>query len=267
MDRDALTILQFTDTHLVAEVGGRLYGVNTYETLADTISAALATNGMPDCVLLTGDISQDETAASYDNVRQITGTIATEVYFLPGNHDRFDVMSERLANGSTNIKHERSFVKKGWQVILLDSTIEKKVEGNLREGELERLEKLLSENASLHTLVCLHHNPVGVGSDIFDGIGLLNARDFFSVLDKHNNVRGILWGHVHQEFSSDRNGVALMATPSTCFQFKPRVNFFALDELPPGYRHITLHADGRIESRVYRLPSMPEGIILAAKTS
>jgi Icc protein len=41
-----------------------------------------------------------------------------------------------------------------------------------------------------------------------------------------------------------------MSTPSTCAQFLPSSEFFALDERPPGMRWIELCDDGSIETEV-----------------
>ena len=45
-----------------------------------------------------------------------------------------------------------------------------------------------------------------------------------------------------------------MSTPSTCAQFLPRSEFFALDDRPPGLRWLELHADGHIETEVAWVP-------------
>jgi Icc protein len=44
--------------------------------------------------------------------------------------------------------------------------------------------------------------------------------------------------------------VLFVSTPSTCAQFLPKSEFFALDERPPAARWLELHADGRIETEV-----------------
>jgi Icc protein len=62
-----------------------------------------------------------------------------------------------------------------------------------------------------------------------------------------------LWGHVHQELERDRNGMLLMASPSTCVQFAPGQKNFKLDDMAPGYRWLRLHPDGRIETAVSRV--------------
>jgi Icc protein len=41
-----------------------------------------------------------------------------------------------------------------------------------------------------------------------------------------------------------------MSSPSTCAQFQPSSDTFALDTRPPGYRWIDLHADGSIDTSV-----------------
>ena len=72
----------------------------------------------------------------------------------------------------------------------------------------------------------------------------------FRVTDGFDNVRGMVWGHVHQAFDGMREGVMLMGTPSTCVQFEPGSTKFTLDERPPGYRWLHLYPDGRIDTRV-----------------
>lgn len=267
MSANPIQVFQFTDTHLNADAATRMYGVNTFDTFGDTVDLALAQYGKPDFVLLTGDISQDESIQSYEHAYQIASRIGAPVFSLPGNHDCPDTMLERLASCAPPMKSERSFEYGPWQIILLDSTIPHKVEGDLNEGEMVRLADGLKNSLGRHVLVCLHHNPVSVGSPAFGEIGLGNADEFFKIIDGFASVRGILFGHIHQEFLESRNGVQLMGSPSTCFQFKPRSAVFGLDALPPGFRRLQLFADGRIETSVSRLPALPDGLILSSKTS
>ena len=98
-----------------------------------------------------------------------------------------------------------------------------------------------------------------------DRIALENAGGLFAVLDRYPQVRGLLWGHVHQEFQEIRNGVLLMATPSTCVQFKPNNAKFGVDEKPPGYRWLELAPDGAIHTGVSRLAALPQGLQVASK--
>jgi Icc protein len=83
---------------------------------------------------------------------------------------------------------------------------------------------------------------------------LRDAQDFWQIIDANPRVRGVVCGHVHQALDRERNGLRFMSTPSTCAQFLPRSDFFALDDRPPGLRWLELHADGRIETEVAWVP-------------
>jgi 3',5'-cyclic-AMP phosphodiesterase len=89
-----------------------------------------------------------------------------------------------------------------------------------------------------------------------DSIGLRNPEALFAVLDRFPQVRAVLWGHVHQEYDQLRNGVRLLASPSTCIQFAPDSVEFKVDSTAPGYRWLRLHADGRLETGVSRVEGL-----------
>jgi Icc protein len=94
---------------------------------------------------------------------------------------------------------------------------------------------------------------VPVGSRWIDPIGVRNPEAFFAVLDRFPQVRAVLWGHIHQEYDQLRNGVRLLASPSTCVQFAPGSEEFQVDKEAPGYRWLRLHADGSLETGVSRV--------------
>ena len=84
------------------------------------------------------------------------------------------------------------------------------------------------------------------------------------MLSPFKNVKAIMDGHIHQAVDDMWFDYRVMATPSTCIQFKPDSNHFSLDTLQPGWREIELYNDGHIETRVKRiqdavfLPNMRE---------
>jgi Icc protein len=261
----SINVLQLTDTHLFGTDEGRLLGVDTYQSLADVIDLALLERGRPDFVLLTGDLTQDETADSYARLRKLVGRLGVKTFYLPGNHDVPELMAEILPGNGSMICRESQFEAGNWQVIMLNSHRPGRVEGLLAAPELERLERLLGQRSELNALVCLHHNPVSAGSDWQDRIALENSGEFLAVLSRFKQVRAVLWGHVHQAFDDALNGMMLMATPSTCVQFKPNEEKFGVDEIPPGYRWLELQSDGQIVTAVSRLPALPNGLQIAAK--
>src|SRR5256885_6142487 len=97
---------------------------------------------------------------------------------------------------------------------------------------------------------CLHPLPEPMASRWLDRVGLTNAAESLRVIDGHRNVRAIGWGHVHQNYDALRQGVRLLATPSTCAQFLPNADEFAVDRRPPAYRTLELRADGSLLTEV-----------------
>ena len=99
-------------------------------------------------------------------------------------------------------------------------------------------------------MVCLHHHPVPMSSRWLDRVGLNNAAEFLHTIDAHRNVRAVVWGHVHQNYDALRKGVRMLATPSTCAQFAPNSDDFAVDRRPPAYRTFELRPDGSLLTEV-----------------
>jgi Icc protein len=138
----------------------------------------------------------------------------------------------------------------GWSLVMLNSYARNRVAGRLDDAELVRLQTELSAPDERHTLVCLHHHPVPMGSRWLDGVALDNADELLAIVDRAPRVRGLLWGHVHQASDRRRGHLRLISTPSTCTQFLPGSDDFALDTRPPAYRRLTLQPDGNIDTDI-----------------
>lgn len=249
-----LRFIQLTDTHLFDRAEGTLRGVNTAQTLAAVVAQVRAQNERIDGILATGDLSHDGGTPAYRRLVRLLAPLDAPVYCLPGNHDALGVLGCTLKG--TRVQSGGRLLMGDWQLLFLDSAVPGAVHGHLRPAELARLEAALSEHPERHALICLHHQPVPVGSAWLDRIMLDNAAALFAVTGRHAQVRGILWGHVHQAFDGLRDGVRLLGSPATCLQFKPGCADFTLDDRPPGWRWLDLHDDGRIDTEVEHL-SLP----------
>ncbi len=255
-------ILQISDCHLFADAAGKLLGLNTEYSLGLVLDLILENDSDADALFVTGDVSQDASLASYRRIKQLLANrlpvFGTQkpLFWLPGNHDHPDVMSQVFsASGMAPLRWD----SQGWRIICLDSHQPNEVAGRLTEEQLAYLtaslfDSLESESLAFdHVLVFLHHHPVAINSDWLDRIGLQNTDALWRCVDACAQVRGLVWGHVHQAFEASRQGVRLFSTPSTCVQFKPKSRDFSIDERAPGYRWLTLFPDGCIESGVRRV--------------
>lgn len=247
---DAALLVQLSDSHLFAEAEGSLLGMNTRDSLRAVVDLVLKQQPKIDLMLATGDLSQDGMLESYEAFRQMSGRIDAPARWIPGNHDEPQVMLEAAVQ-STLLD---PVVDVGnWRITLLDSAVPGSVPGFLAEEQLILLANALSEAPERHHLVCLHHHPVSIGCGWMEPIGLRNPEALFAVLDRFPQVRAVLWGHVHQEVDRVREGVRLLASPSTCIQFEPGSEDFAVGSQAPGYRWLRLWPDGRLETGVERV--------------
>jgi Icc protein len=224
-------------------------GVNTHATFRAVLDhAERQTAWPPDAILVTGDLVQDESRAGYELFRAELEPHGIPTLCLPGNHDDPKLMDKILSGGP--FQFCGSYRLGHWSLVLLNTFLTGEDAGGLGQRRLEGLTAALKEHTSQHTLVCMHHQPLNMGSTWLDGVGLRDAEQFLAIIEANANVRGVVWGHVHQASDRTRGNVRFLSAPSTCSQFLPGSDFFAIDSRPPGMRWLHLHVDGRIETSV-----------------
>jgi Icc protein len=255
-------VVQITDPHLYADPAGALLGVPTLESL-DAVLALVRAEALPaDAVIATGDLVHDGSPAGYARLCARLAGLGCPAYVLPGNHD--DPAALRSATREPPVISCREARLGHWRLVFLDSTVPGQDGGRLSDAELAALDAALDADAG-HTLVSLHHPPLPIGSAWLDGMALANADALFALLDRHPAVRGVLFGHIHQPFEAERNGVRLLGTPSTCVQFAAVRPRFGIDPAPAGYRWLGLLPDGGIATGVGRLAAPTGAVQLDAR--
>jgi len=246
-----LKLLQITDTHLFADREKNLLGIKTVASYDAVVKHAEKYSGKCAAVLSTGDLSQDHSAQSYLHFSERIKSLNMPCYWLPGNHDMQSVMLPSLL--SEGLAQTKQIVSDHWQVILLDSQLEGVPHGHLSDDQLVFLEEKLQEFPDKYTLVAVHHHILPVGAAWLDQHILKNNAQFIALISQFKNVKAVLSGHVHQAFDVTKHGVRYLTSPSTCVQFKPRNNDFAVDNKEPGYRYLVLKQSGEIETQVERI--------------
>ncbi len=241
-------LVHFTDLHLCADATAIKRQVCTRASFEAVVAAARRDRWPPHAVLVTGDIAEDESVGAYEGFRDSLAGVDAPVLCLPGNHDDPALMQTLLNDGAFRYLGAHRYGR--WTVVLLDSRVAGEVGGALGDGQLEALDVVLRRHCDDHVLVCLHHPPVSMNSAWLDTIGLADPQRLWSVLDAHDQVRGVLWGHAHQVLDAQRGDVRLLCTPSTGRQFAPGTDEFAADDRPPAWRRLALGDDGAIDSDV-----------------
>ena len=254
----SIRVLQISDTHLFADQSKCLVGMNTEDSFQQLLDLARETILPVDLMLVTGDLVHDATPTGYRRIRDHLLTLNAPAYCIPGNHDLNPAMDDNVQ--CSTISTDAISTHENWLLIMLDSTIPGRVAGHLDQQQLAHLKSGLEAHPGHHALVCLHHHPVPMGSAWLDGLAIDNPEELFAILDQHSNVRGLVWGHTHQQYDGERNGVQLMGSPSTCIQFLPEQDDFGIAYSPPGLRWMALLPNGEIQTGIERLTVVPEGV-------
>jgi Icc protein len=196
---------------------------------------------------MTGDLIQDDSAEAYERFRDLLLPLDLRIHCIPGNHDIRDLMSAVCCRPPFSYCAYEEL--RGWLIVGIDSCIRGHAGGEVSNDELDRLSETVSRSSAKHVMVCLHHPPVPVGSKWLDSVGLRNGDQVLDRLRSLNRVRLATFGHIHQEYDTEHDGVRIIGTPSTCRQFAPGSEKFAVDDNPPAYRRITLSADGSVDTQ------------------
>lgn len=262
---ETVRFIQVTDPHLFKSTQGELLGINTQASLDQVLQEIQSSDFNYQFVLATGDLVQDSSEQGYRRFCESINRLKRTVFWIPGNHDFQPKMFEILNQSNGNINPaKRILAGKFWQILMLDSQVFGVPYGQLGQYQLDWLQAKLQEHPERYSLIVLHHHILSTHSVWLDQHNLRNAHELAYVLSAFPNVKGIMYGHIHQQVDDEWKGYKMMATASTCIQFKPHNNMFTLDTLQPGWREVELHADGTIKTQVKRihqavfLPNMNE---------
>lgn len=233
-------VLQFSDTHIVPEgarVSGRLETAGALGRLVDRIVSIRDQIGAIDAVLVSGDLSDDGSAESYDRFRALMAPLGAPLLVIPGNHDARapmrTVFNDSLpAQGPLNWSRSVGDVT----VIGLDTLVEGQGAGALSGTTLAFLRDALTRAAGSPVLLALHHPPFQSGIGFMDDIGLTNSTEFRDAVADYQGELRIVCGHIHCMMVSGVAGQTAISCPSPCstFAFDRRsdapVGFMALED-------------------------------------
>ncbi len=149
-----LSVLQLTDPHLFAEESGTLLGVHTAQSFKAVLESILNQNLHFDCVIVSGDISQDYSVSSYQRFAHAVSVLERPVFFVPGNHDDGPLMYRILSDYGVNT--QRCLIADKWQFVFLNVSVLERpvffVPGNHDDGPL--MYRILSDYG-VNTQRCL----------------------------------------------------------------------------------------------------------------
>ncbi|MEZ4667108.1 MAG: metallophosphoesterase [Anaerolineae bacterium] len=246
-----LTFVQISDTHISPDPE---YGKNhsAYGTQTSARALVKAVNALDfpiDFVLHTGDVVYDPVAEAYQTAKDILGELRFPTYYLAGNHDHpLELQRQLLGSDKPQSSFHYTFEINGVQIICLDSNgPAEPPRGNIIPEQLTWLDSLCSADDNRPLVVAVHHHALPVGSPWLDDyMRTINGETLHTVLQKsRHRLRGVFFGHVHQNIQMLKDGILYTSALSSWCQFHswPGLADTVDDTGEPGFNVISLTRD------------------------
>lgn len=222
-------ILHLSDTH-VSATGPDMDGVDAIQALNQILFDARHVPDL-DAVIVSGDISDDGSAAGCQTVLELVGAFAAERgiphIYSTGNHDARSPFRQVLGSGHLNSDGSdrcrlldpdadlcaATSQVGGVRIITLDSLVPGSPHGFLDENQLACLAHVLNTSAPNGTVLAFHHPPIQLASiPNVAKVVLRNINDLEEVV-RGSDVRAILTGHLHFQLSGFLTGIPVWVTP------------------------------------------------------
>ncbi len=233
-------LVQLSDCHLSRDSAATYRGEDADGWLARVVEVCRGLE--PDGVILSGDVAEDGSVEAYQRVVEKLDGLAERMAWLPGNHDERSVMSEVFEPAGYQAGPVLDWG--GWQIVLLDSAWPGRPEGHLDDERLKPLDALDDRQPAL---IFVHHQPLPVGAAWIDKLALMNSERLWTAL-KDSSARAVAFGHVHQVFEAEHDGIACLSAPSTVANSVAGTKKFQLRDDLPRARWFELSDNGRWDS-------------------
>ncbi|WXT99409.1 MAG: 3',5'-cyclic adenosine monophosphate phosphodiesterase CpdA [Catillopecten margaritatus gill symbiont] len=220
--------IQISDCHI--DDIEQCMGVNSQQNLTRVIDEIALLES--DALLISGDLTHNGTLTSYKILKQLLSPVQSDIFVIGGNHDSDNI---------TAIFDDCLFKKISlgtWDIISVNSVQANKTSGFLPKNTLIKLDTQLNNSSAKHILIVLHHPIVPMKSTWDDTLSLENPEDLFTILAKHDKIQAVLFGHAHESAEFEKDGLKIIACPSTAVQFT--------DEKRIGFNYYTLNDDGHL---------------------
>lgn len=221
-----------------------------------------------DFIISTGDLVEPDTDETYKGALKLLGINSSAalpgpqrinieglqnfpMYFLPGNHDKRDMMTRYLFSESkAPALYNFTFVHKDVQFIIMDWGPDTKAHlfSETREFLVQALQ------SELPSVIACHQHVKRIGSRWLDNFLADNLDEFWDVVAEPSvkeKVLAILCGHVHITYEDEYSGIPILGLRSTAYPFA-RTDDPVVILAEPHYRYVHVH-DGILTSRVYKV--------------
>ncbi len=260
-----LALLQLSDLHLLTDENQYYNGINPAQNLQAVLTKIQTEFANSDAIVLTGDLLQQPQPDNYDRLFAKFGSLNKPFVAVAGNHDvtleldwhlPFFERRHEPITADPRLVNRHLISSPFWNIICLDSTVRGKVYGKFCKQTLAWLDQTLTTSEK-PCVIFAHHPMVLIHSAWIDHHTLKNSAAFWEVVAPHQaKLKAIFVGHVHQELHVIHQGISLYTCPAVSAQFKSFCDDYTLDDMPAGFRWITLYNNGTLATGIKRIDTI-----------
>ena len=268
-----ITLIQISDCHLLKDKDKSGYdGIAPFYALeavlrdvSQTLKGARSLSADSAIVLVTGDISGDNSKESYTHfltlMKQYIEAQGVSWFAIAGNHDNnahFDtLLTDHILTAGSPI-HSANWLIHGCDT--RHPYDKHGARGSVKQQDVIAIEKVCDANQAaqiphhpLFHIVALHHH-VRPSQSWMDKHALAGAEYIEALVSRQSGIKAVLHGHVHSPIRQHigERGTPSYGCPSSCWQWAMQETFGTSEE-SPGYQQFTLCYDGTVEVNVRRV--------------
>lgn len=213
-----MLIAQVTDIHLGFEPDNP--AEFNRKRLDQVLRRLSAMKPRPDMLLATGDLVDRGDGESYRRLRNALDGCPFPVLYCLGNHDVRENFVQWFpetptADGFVQYEHETPDLR----ILFLDTLEEGRHGGAFCETRANWLKARLAEKPDTKTLIIMHHPPVEVGVEWMNTHpGEPWVQRVAEAMDGHDQIVGIICGHLHRSIAAGWRGKTIAICASTAPQ-------------------------------------------------
>jgi len=233
-----MKLLHLSDLHLCSSPEAIIYGVNPYENLQKAIEKIKAIKDNIDLCVVTGDISNDGSEASYELADNALSILPFPVYVTNGNHDDYQNLMEHRHR---KLLSQPMISLQGVDFLFLNSVAlaedgSNRSKGFLSDKELERVKRIKDQRNP--TIILMHH-PALTTNSWMDKRILINREEFSSVVASIPQIIAVLSGHNHRSFKRDIGHCLFSTSPSVSTSYSDYLRPYE-EAYSPGFDIISI---------------------------
>jgi 3',5'-cyclic AMP phosphodiesterase CpdA len=220
-------IAQISDTHILSPESSH----PAASLRADCLRRCVAdvNHEQPDAVIFTGDTVQHGQPEEYARLRELLAPLEAPLYLVPGNRDDKDALRAAFSDyayldGAGGFLHY-AIEDYDTRLVGIDSTLAGERKGRFCAARQKWLENTLGEQPERPTLLFIHHPPFDVGDHYVGGYRHAEeAEALTDIVRRHEQVIGMLCGHVHWPVKRDWAGTQARIMPSIAVDVRKGVD-------------------------------------------